>query len=213
MSYRTEEEQIAIFAQWWKENGQSLVIGVALSLAAFFAWNGWQKNQLQENESASVEYEILLNLSSESDASLNAVREKADSIKAEYSNTFYADAASLLLAKQAADESDWLTAQAELEALLARRPDDALEYTARLRLAKIYYNNEDYDAGLKQLREPIPSSYKIAFYETKGDILRDKGDIEKAAEAYKEAQTQAEESNTTSGDGIKQKLNSLMLVE
>ncbi len=39
---RTEEEQVEALKDWWKENGRSLLLGVALALAIVFGWKGWE---------------------------------------------------------------------------------------------------------------------------------------------------------------------------
>ena len=40
--YETEEEQIEALKDWWRENGNSLLIGVAVALVAVFGFRGWQ---------------------------------------------------------------------------------------------------------------------------------------------------------------------------
>jgi len=212
VSYRTEEEQLAAFRQWWKENGRSLVIGVVLALAVFFGWTGWKKNQLQVNEAASAEYEHLLSLIDDQAADEGAIKAKVDLIKEQYSGTFYAGAASLLLAGQSAEKGDWPSAQVELESAINSNADETIEYTARMRLAKIHYNNDSYDEAVEQLREPIPSAYKMSFYELKGDILRAQGEIEKARKAYEDAKLAIDFSAGLTSDQLDQKISSLQVV-
>ena len=38
---RTEEEQLEAIKRWWKENGTSLIAGVAIAAAGVFGWNAW----------------------------------------------------------------------------------------------------------------------------------------------------------------------------
>ena len=42
---RTEEEQIEAIKRWWKKNGSSLLLGIALALAIVFGWQAWQNHQ------------------------------------------------------------------------------------------------------------------------------------------------------------------------
>jgi predicted negative regulator of RcsB-dependent stress response len=36
--YTTEDQQVEALKRWWKENAKSILLGVALGLAAVFGW-------------------------------------------------------------------------------------------------------------------------------------------------------------------------------
>ncbi len=57
---RTEEEQVEALKNWWKENGKSLLLTIALALAVVFGWKGWQNNQRITAENAAVMYQNLV---------------------------------------------------------------------------------------------------------------------------------------------------------
>ena len=57
---RTEEEQVAAIKSWWKENGKSLVLTVAVVLAGVFGWKAWQQKQANDAEAASIIYQNLV---------------------------------------------------------------------------------------------------------------------------------------------------------
>ena len=44
-SYRTEEEQVEALKAWWRENGKSTVVAIAMAVMGVFGWQGWQKQQ------------------------------------------------------------------------------------------------------------------------------------------------------------------------
>lgn len=214
MSYRTEEEQIAVFKQWWSENGQALVIGIVLALAGFFAWTTWQKNTLHNNQRASDEFQSLLVLLEAGDSvDESAVQAKVESLQQDYSATFYAEAASLLLAQQAAEKSDWAKAVSILEELVESKPSDEVLALARLRLGKIYYSMNELDKGIALLYEPIPEAFKPAYYDLKGDMYVLQQDYEKAEQSYNEVRRVLVESGQSDIGDIQKKIDALPLAE
>ena len=44
---KTDDEQAEDLKAWWKENGISVIAGIALAIAALFAWEYWQKYQIK----------------------------------------------------------------------------------------------------------------------------------------------------------------------
>ncbi|MDM8569979.1 tetratricopeptide repeat protein, partial [Thiotrichales bacterium HSG1] len=62
-TYETEEEQVEALKKWWKENGLSVVGGVAIGFALLFGWRWWQAYTEHQSQIASDTYEhILLSL-------------------------------------------------------------------------------------------------------------------------------------------------------
>ena len=101
---RTEEEQLAAIKSWWKDNGKSLVIMIAVAVAAVYGFKAWQKQQITANQNASAMYQRMITLAvpaADADAEENLATSKhiAKSLKEEYQNSEYAKFASLLMAK------------------------------------------------------------------------------------------------------------------
>ncbi len=67
-TYRTEEEQVEAIGRWWNENGRSIIISIVLALSAGFGWQAWKDHDLQQSESASHEYQLLLQYLAVSDS-------------------------------------------------------------------------------------------------------------------------------------------------
>ena len=42
MDYKTDDEKVEELKAWWKENGTSVVAGVALAVAGLFGWEYWK---------------------------------------------------------------------------------------------------------------------------------------------------------------------------
>ena len=56
----TEEEQLEALKRWWKENGQSTIIGVLLAVSGYLGWTFWQDSQRSSAEAASAIYQDLI---------------------------------------------------------------------------------------------------------------------------------------------------------
>ena len=52
--YRTEEEQIDFIKRWWKNNGSSVVTGIAVAVAIAVGWQTWHQREQAKSESDSL---------------------------------------------------------------------------------------------------------------------------------------------------------------
>ena len=118
---RTEEEQLEAIKRWWKENGTSLIAGVAIAAAGVFGWNTWQDYQANKAEAASMRYQQLLDLTGQDNSNEQArqrATELVGEITDEHGQTLYADLARLLNARLAVEAGDRSRARSALEAVI-----------------------------------------------------------------------------------------------
>ena len=54
--YETEEAQVEALKRWWKENGQSTIIGLVLGITIILGWNFWQEHKKNQAEQASIAF-------------------------------------------------------------------------------------------------------------------------------------------------------------
>jgi len=54
--YSTEEQQIEAIKKWWQTNGNSVLIGIVLAIAAVFGYHSWTQSQQENSEAAAVLY-------------------------------------------------------------------------------------------------------------------------------------------------------------
>ena len=54
--YTTEEQQIEAIKKWWKTNGNSVLIGIALAITAVLGWQTWNQNKEANQEAAAMMY-------------------------------------------------------------------------------------------------------------------------------------------------------------
>ena len=49
-AYRTDDEQVEALKRWWKENGTSTLLMVAVAVGGYFGWQAWDTRQVQQAE-------------------------------------------------------------------------------------------------------------------------------------------------------------------
>ena len=184
-TFKTEEEQVEAIKKWWKENGLSVVGGIALGFAIIGGWQGWQIYQRNEGESASVLYEAMR----------QAVRtgqnaqalEQGKRLIGDYGSTAYAGFAGLHMARLAYTRGEKTVARDHLQWVINAAPDPSLKEIARLRLAHLLLDMDELDALQDLLSNaPLPA-FEGEFASLRGDLAQRRGDDAAAREAYLEA--------------------------
>ncbi|MCK7543194.1 tetratricopeptide repeat protein [Marinobacter bryozoorum] len=207
---RTEEEQIEAIKQWWKKNGASLLIGIALALAIVFGWQAWQNHQANKQAQAASDFGQLMQQATEasSDEDFESVAYLANQVRDEHSDTAYAVYAMLILAnQQMMADNDPAAAAESLQWALDQSGSEALSLVVRTRLARAQYGAGEYEAALSTVRGAgNAGQFEGLLAELEGDILLASGDQAGAEKAYLKARD-------AGGDGgiglLRQKLASL----
>lgn len=195
---RSEEEQLDAIKQWWKQNGTSLIAGVALAAAGVFGWNAWQDYQVNQAEAASMRYQQLLSLSGQEELDESA-RARASELVAEitdeHDDTLYADLALLIDARLAVGQGDLAAARNALEAVIDASSRDYLQGLARLRLSRLQVDEGDAEAALTTLEAGVPEALAAQRANVRGDAHYAQGQEDAARQAWEEALTLAQERN------------------
>lgn len=186
---KTEEEQIEAFKTWWKKNGTSLIIVIAVAVAAYLGFQAWQKNQANHLEEASVLFQSM------SAAAADLTDEKkaqtlsfiSNQLITDYDDTGYATFAYLYQAKAAVVTKDYDAALVALKAAKDSTDDVSLKAIADLRIAKLLFVQNKLDEALAQLELVTLTEYDGQKYETQGDILLAQNKQDDARIAYKKA--------------------------
>ncbi len=190
---RTEEEQIEAIKKWWQENGKQTVVALVVVLGGWFGYQGYESNQRATGEAASAVYQQVLTLqNSESQEDKGQRQVLLDKLQSEYGSTVYAQFAGLFKAKDAMEAGDLAAAATELEAVKANASDEALRHLATVRLARVYVAQEKLDEALALLNADNTAAFSAEYFETKGDALRAKGDLDAARDAYSQAYVEAQ---------------------
>lgn len=181
----TAEQELDALKSWWKENGGTLVVGIAIGLGGVFGWTWWQDHLRTQAEEASQIYQQLTG-----DAAVgkhDAVRSRAAAIIESYPKTGYAALAALIAAKSAFEENDFDQARRRLEWVIDNSDSASFKDMARLRLARILIEEGKPDEAMAVVESVEQEAFGASANEIRGDILITRGNAQGAREAYLQA--------------------------
>ena len=112
---------------------------------------------------------------------------KAEHLIYHYPKTIYADMTRLILAEEAYKQGHLPAAQGYLRDVLKNRKGQSLAHIARLRLARLLADEQQYTDALAVLDVSSTNGFEPLYETAKGDIYMAMQSIEKANEAYKMA--------------------------
>lgn len=191
--YQTEEEQIEALKEWWSENGNSLLIGIAVTLIAVLGFRSWQSSVQEQGETASSLYQdlmetILIAPNETLDESKQSTgKYLMDLLQQEHESSVYARFASMFMAKQAVDGGDLDAAEKALRWVLDHDASGSIELVARLRLARILAAKGEGQAALSLIESVQAGAHTSSYEEVKGDLYLNMGRHEDARRAYQQA--------------------------
>lgn len=188
-----EQERLDELKAWWKRWGNTLMIGLAVVIAAGAGWRYWQNHTLTQSLEASAVYEKLTQSLAANDA--KGAREAGAMLIDHYKATAYAPRAALLLAKLNVSGKDLKSAQTQLEWAVANSKEPAVKDLARLRLAGVQLDQQQYEAALKTLAGTHSDAFAFRFLDLKGDVLLAQGKPTEARAAYQAAFSDMQEDN------------------
>lgn len=199
-TYGSDEEQIEALKRWWKENGTSLIVGVAIVLVVFFGVRYWQSSQQNTSGIASDLYQqiadlALANLTQPiSEEGLVGAQAIYATLKTEHPDSIYTRYAALAMARfhveheqldQAAAELQWVLDNPDLGFM--QEADEELFLTARSRLARVKLAQGMPQEALDLVRGVEPGAFAGSYAEIEGDALLSLGQTEEARAAYERA--------------------------
>ncbi len=202
-----EQEQLAEFKSWWQKYGNlvtSAILAVALTYAGVAGWQWYQRSQASE---ASGLYDALQKAASEKDT--KKVRDAAGAILEQFPRTAFAPLAAMISAKVHFDAGDLKTARAQLQWVIDRAADPALQAVAKLRLAHVLVDDDAIDEALKLLDAAPKGEFAAQFSALRGDILVVKGQTAEARSAYQSAIDKTDAKNSAQKERLQSKLDAL----
>ncbi|HDX8369322.1 TPA: tetratricopeptide repeat protein [Aeromonas dhakensis] len=202
--YTTEEQQVEVIKNWWKENGTSVIAGTVIGLVGLFGWRYYNEHQQTTQEAASQAYNEMSAQLAKGDA---AGFEQAQSFISAHKGDSYAELAALQLAT-AAVKADKLDLAVEQLTQVATSGDESIRPIAALRLARVLNDQGKADEALAQLGKINNDAFKAQVAEVRGDILQKQGKSEEARDAYQAA---ADAGGLQSSAELKLKMDDLAL--
>lgn len=186
MAYDLEEqEQLDVIKDWWKKNGITVLVGVAVFVAVVAGIQGWRYYQNSQRQQAAVAYEALQSAVQNKD--IKRIRETAGQLIEKYSGTPYAARAALLAATANYDSGDVKSAKAQLQWLIENAKEAGARDIAHLRMAGILLDEKSYADAMKLLEQKHEGSFDGLFLDMKGDVLAAEGKTAEARAAYEAA--------------------------
>ncbi|MDO7083751.1 tetratricopeptide repeat protein [Pseudocolwellia sp. AS88] len=182
--YETEEQQVDAIKSYWNKNGNMIIAGIVLGLSGFVGFNYYKDAQLEKELATSDAYQALVESIETKPEGFIAAGEK---FIADNKDSTYSGLTALSLAKKAASHQDWSQVEKYLITAIESSKDEGIKAIATLRLARVQIQLDKVDAALTTLSAPLPSSFKSAIEEIKGDayLLQDKKDL--ARTSYQDA--------------------------
>lgn len=187
MNYNeTDEEKVESIKKWWKENGVSVAVGVAIGLTVVFGWRAWTDYRNSVSAQASAAFQQLVITAAAGEAEPTA--RQAEAMEKEFSSTPYPALGALVTARVQYESGDAAGAMASLQRVIAQAPDPALARLAALRLARIQLAEGQLDAALATVNAHDNSpAFTGDFAAVRGDIAAARGDTAAARTAYEKA--------------------------
>ncbi|MFT5320845.1 MAG: putative negative regulator of RcsB-dependent stress response [Pseudohongiellaceae bacterium] len=199
-SYESDEEQIEALKNWWKENGNSLLMGVVIVLVVLFGSRQWQGAQLAKAEEASELYDSIFQLSALNQTSvitestIAELESSNEQLRSDYTDSIYARYGALIMAsmyvnqeayEQAANELNWVLDNPDLGFM--KSAEEELFLTARLRLARVRLAQGMAQEALDLVTAVEPGGLEAGYSEVQGDAYLQLGQAEQARSAYQRA--------------------------
>ncbi|GLS89773.1 membrane protein [Psychromonas marina] len=183
--YETEEQQVDAIKQWWKDNGNTLVIGAVVGLAGLWGWRFYNDSVVEGQEKASQAYsDMLVQFEAQgADADTTNVQAFIDG----NSSSNYAVLASLLLAKEAVAKQDFELAKTQLTQLQDQNKYAPLNPLINLRLARVEVELGEYAQALTTLTMITEEGFIAKAEQVKGTVYLKQGDTNNARVAFQSA--------------------------
>ncbi|MCB1826347.1 MAG: tetratricopeptide repeat protein, partial [Candidatus Competibacteraceae bacterium] len=182
MDQYTDDERVEDLKKWWKENGASIIGGIALGLVAIFGWQYWNSYRATQAEAASQAYDIFVAATEKPDA--EQARQQGQGLLTDFPHSAYAALTALRLAKLAMDSGDTAAASQRLEWVIGNAQLDEFKDIARLRLARVLFAAGRTEEAGKLLESVTTTTLMAERDELRGDLYLASNDAAKARTAY-----------------------------
>lgn len=185
MEQYTDDERVEDLKKWWRDNGASIIIGIALGVAAIFGWRAWVSYRDTQAEQASLAYDAFIEAVEKPDAA--QARQRGDGLLADFPKSSYTVLASLRLASVAMDNGDSAEATRRLQWVIDQARLAELQDIARLRLARVQLAAGQQAEAEKLLERVSTPRLRGERQELYGDLALAARSPDKARTAYTEA--------------------------
>tara|TARA_B110000967_G_scaffold192933_1_gene219986 strand:- start:366 stop:977 length:612 start_codon:yes stop_codon:yes gene_type:complete len=171
-------------AQWGAQNIKYISIGVLIGVLIPLAWNYNQYLEVEKNLVASELYYKTINIEN----SEEVIAEATEQILSNHSGSIYEVLTKFMLSKQEFENKNYTLARNYLEQIIDADASDTYNSLASIKIALIFMQEKEYESALNNLENvKMKEAFKQILSETKGDIYKHMGDMEKSFKYYNEA--------------------------
>jgi predicted negative regulator of RcsB-dependent stress response len=182
--YKTDDEKVEELKAWWKENGTSVIAGIALAIGGLFGWQYWKDYQETTAAEASALY---AKVDKASATSMEQAQADIQTLQNDYASTPYAAIASLKAAQQYAEKGEYEPAAAALRWVIDNSKEADYKHLANIRLARVLLSMKKVDEAQVLTNQAYPVAYQALIEELKGDIYVAQNKPTEARAAYDKA--------------------------
>lgn len=182
--YQTDDEKVEELKAWWKENGTSVLAGIALAIGGMFGWQYWKDYQANTAAEASALY---AKIDKASTTSLEQAKPDIQALQDKYASTPYAAIASMKAAQQYAEKGEYEPAASALRWVVDHSKEADFKQLATIRLARVLLAMKKVDEALALTNQTYPAAYQPLLDELKGDIYVAQNKPTEARAAYDKA--------------------------
>ncbi len=188
MAYDLEEqEKLDAIKAWWDRYGTLVAILVFAIVASMVGWRGWQWYQGHKATQAMGYFEALQSAAGQGgDDSIARIQAASGTLRESFPKSGYTSRGVLVAATALAERDQLDAARDQLQWLVQNGTEPSLVALARLRLAGILLEQQQYDQALAQVAQ-APASFEALYADRRGDILHAQGKIEEARAEWQRA--------------------------
>ncbi|WP_243042933.1 YfgM family protein [Dyella sedimenti] len=180
-----EYEQSERVQQWLRQNGLSIVVGIAIGLVGIFGWQQWNKHKAEhQGDAANLYQQVQVAVASGKTEGADAL---IDQLTKDYTDTPYAMFA---MSDRAARQVQAKQLDKALESLgwaEGHAGDPNLKALVQVRIARVLLAQGKAADALAALDRMPPKSYEGVAQELRGDVLVKLGRPDDARKAYEAA--------------------------
>lgn len=180
-----EQEQVDQLKHFWKQYGNLITWTLTLVLLAYAGWNGWNYWQRRQAVQAAAMFDEVTRVVEGKDAA--KMERVFNDMKSQFSGHVLTQQAGLLVAQSLYAQDKAEAAQTALAWVSANASDDGLQSVARLRLAAVQLDRQQFDQALQTLNSVQSSRFLALASDRKGDVLVAQGKPQEAKTEYMQA--------------------------
>jgi len=178
-------EQSELVQKWLRENGVSIIVGIAIGLVGIFGWQQWRNHQARNEADASQLYQQVQ--SAQASGKTDMATQLTDQLMKDYAKSPFAVFAVSDRAKQQVEAKQLDKAEASLEWAESHATQPGLKALTQLRMAQVEMASGNGKAALATLDKIPADSYQGLSQELRGDVLVKLGRPDEARKSYQAA--------------------------